>query len=300
MAHRASTAQRLIDHLFEEVDAASLVFLRVSFGIIMLVEVWRFWSHGWIERYFIDPDLYFKYYGFEWVEPWPGTGMYWHFVLIAVLAFLIMVGALYRLAAVLFFLAFTYVFLLDQARYLNHFYLVILMAFILMVVPANRAFAVDARLRPGTRRDTVPAWSVWMFRLQFEVLYIYAGVVKVNADWLRLEPMGMWLARRDDWAIIGPLFNQDWVVAVAAYGAIAVHLIGAPLLLFRRTRAFVMVLYFIFHLMNHFLFQIGIFPWLAMAGTLVFLEPDWPRSALRWVAKQADRLSQRATEAPHG
>ena len=300
MAHRASIPQRLIDHLFKQVDASSLVFFRASFGIIMLVEVWRFWTHGWIERYFIEPDFFFKYYGFEWAEPWPGSGMYWHFVLLALLALLITIGALYRLAAILFFFAFTYVFLLDQARYLNHFYLDILVALIMMVIPANRAFAVDALLRRGLRSDTVPAWSIWLFRLQFEVVYIYAGVVKVNADWLRLEPMGMWLARRDDWAIIGSLFNEDWVVAVAAYGAIAVHLIGAPLLLFRRTRAYVMVIYFAFHLMNHFLFQIGIFPWLTMAGTLMFFEPDWPRRALRWVAQQADRLSRHATQAPHG
>ncbi len=191
-------------------------------------------------------------------------------------------------------------FLLEQARYLNHFYLVILIAFILMVVPAHRAFALDAALRPRLRSATVPAWSVWLFRLQFELMYIFAGIVKINADWLRLEPMGMWLARRDDWWLVGELFNQDWVVAVASYGAIAIHIIGAPLLLFRRTRGWTMVIYFAFHLANHFLFQIGIFPWVAMAGTLMFLEPDWPRRALRWARQGAQRLLGRGAEAARG
>jgi vitamin K-dependent gamma-carboxylase len=281
--------KRAVDALFEEVDASSLVFLRVAFGLIMLVECWRFWSHGWIERHYIDPDFFFKYYGFGWVQPWPGDGMYWHFAGLAVLSILIMAGALYRLSAVLFFFAFTYVFLLDQARYLNHFYLVILIALLMIVVPAHRALSVDAALRPALRSATVPAWSVWLFRLQFEILYIFAGIVKINADWLRLEPMGMWLAARDDWALIGPLFNQDWVVALAAYGAIVIHVVGAPLLLVRATRAYVMVLYFAFHLANHFLFNIGIFPWVAMAGTLMFLEPDWPRRALGWLRLQARR-----------
>jgi hypothetical protein len=243
------------------------------FGVIMLVECWRFWSKGWIERYYIAPELFFKYYGFEWVEAWPGDGMYWHFAALAVLSLLITVGVLYRLAAVAFFFAFTYVFLLDQARYLNHFYLVILIAFILMVIPVPRL------------RDTVPAWSLWMFRLQFEVMYIYAGIVKINADWLRLEPMGMWLARRDDWPLVGEMFLQDWVVAVASYGAIVLHIVGAPLLLVKAARGWVMALYFAFHLMNHFLFNIGIFPWVAMAGTLLFLEPDWPKRMVR-VTKQ--------------
>jgi len=261
--------RRFIDPLFEEVDASALVVFRVMFGLIMLVECWRFWSKGWIERHYITPQFFFKYYGFEWVEAWPGSGMYWHFAALAVLSLLITVGVLYRLATVAFFFAFTYVFLLDQARYLNHFYLVILISVALMVIPAPRW------------RAPTPAWSIWLFRLQFEVMYIFAGIVKINADWLRLEPMGMWLARRDDWPFVGELFLQDWMVAVASYGAIVLHIVGAPLLLVKATRGWVMAIYFVFHLMNHFMFNIGIFPWVAMAGTLLFLEPDWPRRALR-------------------
>lgn len=292
MSRRLSLYGRLSDQLFRQVDASSLVFMRVLFGVIMLVEVWRFWTHGWIARYYIDPDFTFKYYGFEWLEPWPGSGMYWHFVLLAALAFLIGIGALYRFAAVLFLFAFSYVFLLDQARYLNHLYLVILLALLMMVVPANRYLAVDSMLRPKPKSSSVPAWSVWLFRLQFEVVYLYAGLVKLNPDWLRLEPMGMWLAGQDHWPVIGPLFNEVWVVALASYGVVGLHLVGAPLLLMRRTRPYVMVLYFAFHLMNHFLFRIGIFPWIAMAGTLMFLEPDWPRRTLRWIRNLPARCSR--------
>jgi vitamin K-dependent gamma-carboxylase len=263
--------RRFIDPLFAQVDASALIVFRAMFGLIMLVECWRFWSNGWIERHYIAPQFFFKYYGFEWVEPWPGDGLYWHFAVLAVLALLIMLGVLYRVAAVLFFFAFTYIFLLDQARYLNHFYLVLLISFLLMVVPANRSW-----------RDTVPGWAVWLFLLQFEVMYIYAGIVKINPDWLRLEPMGMWLARRDDFFLLGEyFFQQDWVVALAAYGAIVLHIVGAPLLLLKATRGWVMAIYFAFHLMNHFFFNIGIFPWVAMAGTLLFLEPDWPKRAVR-------------------
>ena len=294
---RPPLGQRLIDELFRPVDAASLVVFRVSFGVIMIVEVWRFWVHGWIDRYYIRPDFLFKYYGFEWVEPWAGSGMYWHFIVLALLGLLIALGALYRLATVLFLFAFSYVFLLDQARYLNHFYLVILVAFLMVLVPAHRAWSVDAALfgRSGWRGGAVPNWSVWLFRLQFEVVYIFAGLVKVNPDWLRLEPMGMWLARRADFAVVGPYLTEDWVVALAAYGAIILHLVGAPLLLIRRTRLYVMAVYVAFHLSNHFLFQIGIFPWFTIAGTLMFLDPDWPQQMVRWCRKQARRVVPAAT-----
>src|SRR5688572_25723229 len=59
----------------------------------------------------------FTYYGFGWVKPWAGDGMYWHFALLRVLAVCITLGLAYRIVMPLFFLGFTYVFLLEQARY---------------------------------------------------------------------------------------------------------------------------------------------------------------------------------------
>jgi hypothetical protein len=51
--------------------------------------------------------------------------------------------------------------------------------------------------------------------------------------------------------------------------------------------------------MSHFLFQIGIFPWVAMAGTLLFLEPDWPRRAVRWTRSLFRRKVGAATVSAH-
>ena len=288
---------RWFNGLFRQVDSASLVFLRVSFGVIMLVECWRFYVHGWIARYYIHPDFLFKYYGFEWVHPWPGDGMYWHFVLLAVLSLMITIGLFYRFAMTVFFFAFTYVFLLDQARYLNHFYLVSIIAFLMIIVPASQTYSVDSWIRTRLGRPaprTIPYWAIWIFIAQFEVLYLYAGIVKVNPDWLRLEPLAMWMARRQDFALIGHLFVHDWVVAIGAYGSIILHLFGAPLLLFRRTRIYVAIVYGIFHLSNHFMFQIGIFPWMTMAGTMMFFDPDWPRQVWRRMWRGIGRLAAAA------
>ena len=148
--------QRVCAALFEPVDISFLIFFRVVFGSIMLWEVYRYFSTGWIRRYYIDPAFYFGYYGFEWVKPWPGNGMYIHFAVLGVVAACLMLGFFYRIAAPLFFIGFTYVFLLDQTRYLNHFYLVCLVSFLMIFLPANRAFSVDALLRPRIRTDVVP------------------------------------------------------------------------------------------------------------------------------------------------
>ena len=77
---------------------------------------------------------------------------------------------------------------------------------------------------------------------------------------------------------------------IVTAGLVLKCIIGAPLLLVKATRGWVMAIYFAFHLMNHFMFNIGIFPWLAMAGTLLFLEPDWPRRAVRVTKQLAHRM----------
>jgi hypothetical protein len=227
---------------------------------------------------YVAPDFHFTYYGFAWIAPWPGNGMYLHFAALGVLAALIMTGLFYRLAIILFVQAFAYVFLLDQTEYLNHFYFVLLLAILLALVPAHRVWALDAlRRRREPVAGTVPVWAVWSLRAQMEIVLIYAGIVKINPDWLRLEPLRMWLAGSADLPLIGPLLLQDWAIAVGAYGVIALHVLGAPLLLYDRTRLWVFGLYCVFHISNHALFNIGIFPWLTIAGTTLFFAPDWPR-----------------------
>ncbi len=291
---------RFTDRMFEQVDASSLAFFRICFGIIMLIECWRYYDHGWIERYYMAPDFFFTYYGFGWVTPLPGDGMYWLFGALALLSLCVTIGLFYRVTSVLLWLVFTYIFLLDQARYLNHFYFASLLLFLLALTAGHRIVSIDAWLRAGPRGVTVSCWSIWVLRAQMEIILIYAGLVKLNPDWLRLEPLGMWLARRSDAPLIGPLLEQDWVVAVASYGVIAVHLIGAPLLLFRRTRIPTIIVYFAFHLSNHFMFSIGIFPWLTMVATLLFLDPDWPKQLIQSVSRFANRRGLRGVEAPNG
>ncbi|MBT8144592.1 MAG: HTTM domain-containing protein [Gammaproteobacteria bacterium] len=268
---------KIRNYLFTPVDIASLVFFRVCMGVIMLVEVYRYFDHNWIKRFYMDPDFYFTYYGFGWVQPWPGDGMFWHFAALGVLAFMILVGAFYRIAAILFFIGFSYVFLLDQARYLNHFYLVMLISFLMCFVPANRALSVDAWLRPSIRADMIPRWGIALIVAQFEIVLIYAGLVKINPDWLALQPLTLWLAGDTALPLIGWLFAEKWALALGSYGVIVLHVIGAPLLLWRKTRPYVFVLYLCFHLMNHTVFEIGIFPWMTIVGTLMFFPSDWPR-----------------------
>jgi hypothetical protein len=268
-----------LDRLAAPVDAASLALFRIAFGVLLLWEVWKYVANGWVARYYVDPTFHFTYYGFEWVRPWPGPWMHVHVTVLGALAACIALGACYRLAAALFFLGFSYLFLLEQARYLNHLYLICLLAFLLAAVPAHRVFSFDAWLRPRGGPAVAPAWALWILRFQVAVPYVYGGIAKLNGDWLAGEPVRTWLAERSAQSVLGPWLTQEWLVSALCYGGLLFDLAIVPLLLWRRTRALALAAALGFHLTNAYIFTIGIFPWLMIAATLLFLPPDWPRRA---------------------
>lgn len=275
------SVERLLARLFEPVDIASVVFFRVAFGLIMLWEVSRFFSNGWIPRYYIEPIYYFSYYGFGWLGPWPGIGMYLHFAALGILAVCITLGFFYRVATALFFVGFSYVFLLDQTNYLNHFYLVCLLSLILIFIPAHRYLSADVRRRPTLYSETVPAWAPGLLAALMGIAYFYGGLAKINGDWLRGEPMRDWLAGSTDFPLVGALFTEPWMAYLFSYGGLFLDLLIVPFLIWRRTRIAAFVLAVAFHLTNAELFSIGIFPWLAIALTAMFFPPSWPRQAAR-------------------
>jgi len=270
------------DYLLGPVDGASLAVFRISFGLIMLWEACRFLGHGWVTAYYIKPAFHFSYPFFSWVKPWPGFGMLWHFGLLGLLAALMALGWFYRLAAWGYCLGYTYLFLLDASRYQNHYYLVCLLSFLLAVVPANSAWSLDAWLRPSRYPGTVPRWSILVLRSQITLVYFFAGVAKLNEDWLlRAEPLSAWMENRSQWLLAAPLLKVPWCVWLMAYGSMLLDLSVGFLLWWRRTFWPAVLLLVLFHGLNAYLFSIGIFPWLMLAALTLFPRPDWPRRLLR-------------------
>jgi hypothetical protein len=263
---------------FAPVDIASLIFFRFAFGLLMLCEVWIL-RHQ-IAASWINPRFLFKYYGFSWVQPWGGNGLYIHWYVMGVFALFIAIGFFYRLSAALFCLSYTYFFLLDEGRYVNHAYLICLFSFLLIFVPAHRTLSLDSWLRPKIRSQTVPAWALWLFRMQMAAVYFFAGIAKIAPDWLRGEPMRTWLTHSIHSPLVDRFSHEVWAPYVASYTALLVDLLAAPLLFWRRTRVAAFCLVVVFHLLNAQFFPIGIFPWLAIAATTLFLSPSWPRQII--------------------
>src|SRR3972149_5069871 len=205
-SHRAIT--KLLSFFFKPIDIASLVYFRIAFGGIILWEVIRYFQYDRIKRYYLEPKFLFTYYGFDWEHPWPGEGLYYHFLALGVHSLFIMLGFFYRVSTFLFFLGFTYVFLLDQTHYLNHFYFVSLVSFLMIFIPAHRAFSIDAWRRQAIRSETAPAWALWILRAQMGIVYFYGGLAKLNFDWLHGEPMRIWLCTRAYFYYSGWVFSS--------------------------------------------------------------------------------------------
>lgn len=268
------TTGRWWEPLFQPIDIGLIVFFRVAFGLLMLYEISRFVRNNWISDLFIEPELHFTYFGFSWVRPWAGDGMYWHFGALAVLAVMIAAGLFYRVASVLFFLGITQVFLIEQALYLNHMYLICLISFLMIFLPANRKYSLDAKRRPEIESQTVPAWTLWLLRFQIGIAYFYGGIAKLNADWFNLSAIRELLADSTHVPFIGSRLDETWVLLFFVWGGLLFDLLIVPALLWSKTRVPAYVACIFFHAMNAQMFRIGVFPLFMIAATMMFFPAD--------------------------
>jgi hypothetical protein len=253
------------------VHIAPLAVLRIAFGSIMLVSTLRFIFKGWVYAFYIKPPFHFTFYGFDWVKVPPGIGVYVLFGILVLAAAMVTIGLFYRAAIIAFFLCFTYVELLDKTTYLNHYYFISVMAFLMIWVPAHRYFSVDVWRRPKLAVTRIPAWAINIFKLQLVLVYFFAGLSKLNYDWLiAAMPLKIWLPANADMPIIGRLLTQAWTAYLFSwFGAIFDLFIGF-LLLNNRYRRWGYALVIIFHLSTGLLFKIGMFPYIMICVTIIF------------------------------
>lgn len=271
-------------HITTQIPIAPLVTFRVLFGFIMLISIIRFIAKGWVTKLYVEPTYFFSFIQADWFTPLSATGMHFLFILMVFAALGIMLGSFYKLSVFTFFICFTYVELLDKSNYLNHYYFVSIISFLLLFVPANRAFSLDVIRKTSIKLDKVPAWCVNIFKLQLIIVYFYAGAAKLNADWLlNAMPLKIWLPAHSDLPIIGELLTKKWVAYTFSWSGAAYDLFIPFLLLFSRTRVVAYIAVIAFHLLTRLLFPIGMFPYIMILSTLIFFSPQWHQSKLNWV-----------------
>jgi hypothetical protein len=273
------------------VDAASLAVFRILFGLLLAVAMVRFIALGWIDELYLAPRFHFTWAAFSWVRPLPPALMHAHFQVLVILALAIAAGFHSRVCAALFFAGFTYVELLDKATYLNHYYLISLLSGLLVVMPAHRTWSIDAWRRPRSAAATVPTWAIDLLRFQVGVVYVFAGLAKLNADWLlHGQPLRIWLAARSDLPLVGGFLAQRQTAYVSSWCGAGYDLCIVIPLMNRRWRSGAYGTVVVFHALTGLLFPIGMFPAIMIVATLIFFPSDWPR---RWL--RAGRLPDQAS-----
>jgi len=292
---RARGAQPLMAALMRPIDVAWLAALRIVLGCVLGVSMIRFLVYGWVDRFFVTPRFHFKYFGFEWVEPLQSSGaMHGLFAALAVLAFLVAAGFCHRVSAALLAAGLFYVQLIDVTTYLNHYYLAALLVALLSVTPAHRVWSVDARLarRRGRAADaTVAVGVLYLFRFQVGLVYVFAGLAKLQSDWLlHAQPLRIWLGASVDLPLVGSLLRLPGVPLAMSWAGFLFDATIVGWLLWGRSRGIAYAVVIGFHLMTRALFPIGMFPAIMIASALVFFAPGWPREVISRARRVAGRV----------
>lgn len=282
----------------KEVSIAPLVTFRILFGVMMLASILRFWAKGWIRTLYIEPTFFFSYYGFEWVKPW-GEYTYLLFIVCGIAALGVAMGVKYRISATIFFLSFTYIELMDKTTYLNHYYFISLVSFLMIFLPAGKYFSVDTYRNPQQGRNKVPQWTIFSIKLMLSIVYFYAGLAKLNSDWLwNAMPLKIWLPSNSEMPIIGPLLKETSFIYFMSWAG-AVYDLIIPFLLFnRRTRLAGFFFVIVFHVFTRMLFQIGMFPYIMICATTIFFSDkyhDWVINSLKRVIKKLFKIKEQGS-----
>ncbi|MGK7394886.1 MAG: HTTM domain-containing protein [Candidatus Cyclobacteriaceae bacterium M3_2C_046] len=267
-------------------SAAPLAVFRMLFGGIMLFSILRFAVRGWIYQLYIEPDFYFTYWGFDWVKPMGPNGMYLLFILMGLAAIGITLGLYYRISASLFFVLFTYVELIDKSNYLNHYYFVSIIAFLIIWLPANAFFSLDLIRKPDLKQKTVPLWTVDVLKLQLTLVYFYAGMAKINTAWLlEAMPLKIWLPPHSHLPVIGSLFESKITAYIFSWSGAAYDLAVPFLLWLKKTRNYAYGAVIIFHLLTWWLFPIGMFPIIMILSTTIFFSARYHQKFIHFLQK---------------
>ena len=279
--------QRFLDrHLFTSVSIAPLATFRVFFGVLMFLSTLRFMLKGWVYDLYVKPVYYFTFYGFDSIKPFNETGMYTVFGLMLLATLLITFGLFYRVAIVSFFLLFTYVELLDKTNYLNHYYFISLMSFILIWLPANRSFSLDVLWRKKPSFSEIPAWTINIIKFQLGVVYFFAGVAKINYEWLfEAQPLINWLKHQTELPILGPLMRYDATAYAFSWFGCIYDLSIPFILLSKRLNVYGYLAVIFFHVLTWAMFPIGVFPWVMIVSTTIFFPVGFHQNIISFFQK---------------
>ena len=187
-------------------------------------------------------------------------------------------GICVRPAAAAALLAFGYLELVDRTLFLNHYYLVSILLFLLLILP-HPTVASGEQAQRAEIRSQLPRAVVFAFRLQISLVYFFAGTAKLNADWLlHAQPLRIWLSALADTIPLFETLAAEPVAYLASWAAACFDIALAFALWHRKSQGYAVAAGLGFHLITGYFFSIGMFPWFMASALLLFLPLQHARS----------------------
>lgn len=260
-------------YLFKQIDNSALIVFRIIFGFLITAQAWGSIFTGYIKNRILPSQFTFNFIGFDFIQPLPGIWMYLFFALMGFFGLGVMIGFKYRLSIIMFSLMWIYTYLMQKTGYNNHYYLLILLLIFMTIVPAHKNFSIDTKRKPEIRQNKMPNWVPIIFILQMGIVYTYAAAAKIYPDWLDGTVATNLMSSKSHYYLIGSFLQKKWAIWTIVYFGIIFDLLIVPLMLWKKTRIPAFIAAVFFHLFNSIVFQIGIFPYLALGLFIFFFPP---------------------------
>jgi len=260
--------EKLDKILFKPVSPVTLGVFRIGFGVIMLFQFYHIQDYFF--NYLMASKYFIKYDFFEWVPTASIEQLRLVFNLAIVSTFLFTIGLFTRFFSFVVFILWTYLFLMDQGHNNNHYYLIGMFLFFMSFVQSDQWGSVRNFFKPS---KLIPQWNYLVFKGLIFILYFYGAIAKINMDWLRGYPLRYWLHGRTSFGeTIQTFLEYEYTALFFSYYGLIFDLVVGFALFHKKYRFYILPFLIPFHISNHFLWPIGVFPWLSIFVTILFFE----------------------------
>ena len=251
----------ILTHLSKEISGFTISIFRIIFGAILLLQSIYWIITDFIKINIIDPTFLFPF--INGLNPFNDLLMnYGLNGLLLCSSFMIIINKYYRIGLALYLLSFTYLWLLCQGYFNNHYYLISILCFLLLF---NKApFSKFEKTR-------VPYINLFILKSLIVLVYFISGVNKLNPYWLiDFQPITYILSK------IG-INENSILIPVFAYSGLLFDLLIGPLLIIDKTRFIGIIFSILFHITNFVIFilvggEIGFFPFIMIATLILFVD----------------------------
>lgn len=260
-------------YFFKPIDNSQIVIFRILFGFLMVAESFGAIATGWVKKTLIDPQFTFSFFGFEWLQPLPGNGMYFYFILMGIVSMMVMIGYRYKLNMLALAVLWSGAYFMQKTSYNNHYYLVVLMTWGMVFMNPHHYAALDVK-RTKTEKHLCPNWNKLFFVILLLLVFTYGAIAKFYPGWWSGDFIKNSFSHKTNYWLIGPLLGKEWFQLFITYSGVIFDAIIIPMLIWKRTRMLAFIGLVVFNLFNSVVFQIGIFPYTVIALTVFFFEPE--------------------------